>query len=87
MLRNLKAVYLQNDDYAAAVPVQKRLAALAADDPQEQRDLAMLCLQVDRPDEAIVPLQTYLDACPDTPEADELHALLRAARRNVAERN
>jgi regulator of sirC expression with transglutaminase-like and TPR domain len=87
MLRNLKAIYLQNDDYPAAIPVQKRLAALAPDDSQEQRDLAILCLQVDRPAEAIVPLQTYLDAFPDTPEANELETLLRAARRKVAERN
>jgi regulator of sirC expression with transglutaminase-like and TPR domain len=87
MLRNLKAIYLQNDDFPAAIPVQKRLAALAPDDAQEQRDLALLYLQVDRPAEAIVPLEAYLEACPDNPGADELHVLLRAARRAVAERN
>jgi regulator of sirC expression with transglutaminase-like and TPR domain len=87
MLRNLKAVYLRGDDYLATLPVQRRLAALRADDPQEQRDLGMLCLQVDRPAEAIAPLQSYLDARPDAPEARELRTLLRAARREVARWN
>jgi regulator of sirC expression with transglutaminase-like and TPR domain len=87
MLRNLKAIYLQNDDYVAAVPVQRRLAALNADEPQEQRDLGMLCLQVDRPAEAIAPLQAYLDSSPEGPEADRVRAVLRAARREVARWN
>ena len=87
MLRNLKAIYLQNGDYLAVVPVQQRLVALLHDDAEEQRSLVLLCLQVDRPAAAVAPLQTYLAAHPDAPEADELRALLRAARHSVAERN
>jgi regulator of sirC expression with transglutaminase-like and TPR domain len=87
MLRNLKAIYLGRHDYAEALPVLRRLAALNPGDPHEQRDLGMLCLQLDRPAEAIDPLQAYLDARPQAQEADVVRPLLRAARRETALRN
>jgi regulator of sirC expression with transglutaminase-like and TPR domain len=87
MLRNLKTIYLEQQDYAAALPVIRRLAALNQGDPHEQRDLGMLCLQLDRPAEAIDPLQAYLDARPQDQDADIVRPLLRAARREMALRN
>jgi regulator of sirC expression with transglutaminase-like and TPR domain len=87
MLRNLKAIYLRGHDFSTALPVQRRLAALNPDDPLEQRDLGMLCLQLDRPAEAIAPLQSLLDARPEPEDADAIRALLRAARREVASWN
>jgi regulator of sirC expression with transglutaminase-like and TPR domain len=87
MLRNLKAIYLEQHDHAAALPVLRRLAALNPGDPQEQRDLGMLCLRLDRPADAIAPLQAYLDARPNAQDADMIGPLLRAARREVALRN
>jgi regulator of sirC expression with transglutaminase-like and TPR domain len=87
MLRNLKAIYLQDRDFAAALPVLRRLAALAPGDPEEQRDYAMLCLRLDRPADAVAPLQAYLDARPHADDVATLGSLLRAARREVAARN
>ena len=87
MLRNLKSIYVQQHDYIAALPVQRRLAALNPNDPAEHRDLGMLCIQVDRSGEAIAALQTYLDARPEAGDAETIHALLRAARRELALRN
>jgi regulator of sirC expression with transglutaminase-like and TPR domain len=87
MLRNLKAIYLEQRDSASALPVQRRLAALNQGDPEEQRDLGMLCLQLDRPAEAIEPLQAYLDARPQAEDATLLRPLLSAARRETAQRN
>jgi regulator of sirC expression with transglutaminase-like and TPR domain len=84
MLTNLKAIYFENDDYLAALPIQRRLAALRQCDPTEQRDLGMLCLQVDRPAEAIEPLQAYLDARPLAPDAHAVLGLVRSVRREVA---
>ena len=84
LLRNLKGIYLRSHDYMAALPVQRRLAALNQGDAHEQRDLGMLCLQVDRPGEAIAPLQTYLEARPESDDAAPVRALLKAARREVA---
>jgi regulator of sirC expression with transglutaminase-like and TPR domain len=87
MLRNLKVIYAQERDFPSAVPVQRRLAALNPADPHEQRDLGMLLLHVDRPAEAIDPLQIYLDARPQADDAEPIRSLLRAARREVAQRN
>jgi regulator of sirC expression with transglutaminase-like and TPR domain len=84
MLRNLKAIYLRTHEYTSALPVQRRLAALRPDEPEEQRDLGMLCLQLDRAAEALTPLQAYLDAWPEADDAEAVRALLRAARREVA---
>ena len=87
MLRNLKAIYLGMHDYLSALPVQRRLAAVARDDPAEQRDLGMICLQIDRPGEAIDPLQAYLAALPDADDAETVADLLKTARRIVAQWN
>ncbi|HEX8200354.1 MAG TPA: transglutaminase-like domain-containing protein, partial [Isosphaeraceae bacterium] len=64
MLRNLKATYLQRQDFAAAVPVQRRLVALLEDDPLERRDLGVVCLHAGRPGEALDHLPAYLAAFP-----------------------
>jgi regulator of sirC expression with transglutaminase-like and TPR domain len=47
----------------------------------------MLCLQLDRPAEAIDPLQAYLDAQPQADDAETIRSVLRAARREVAQWN
>ena len=87
MLRNLKAIYLGTNDFPSALSVQRRLAAAAADEPEEQRDLGMICLQLDHSGEAIDPLQAYLAALPDAADAEPVTALLNAARRQVARWN
>ena len=87
MLRNLKAIYFQRNEFLLALPVQRRLAAIELGEPEEQRDLGMLCLQVDRPGDALKPLEAYLQARPDAVDADGVGSLLRAARREVARWN
>ena len=84
MLRNLKSIYVQNHEYASAVPVQRRLAAVLPGEPEEQRDLGTLLLRVGRPAEALDPLETYLRARPAGDDAGSIRHLLRAARREVA---
>ncbi len=87
MLRNLKGIYLEQKDFASALPVVRRLAVLRRDDPLELRDWGMICLQVDRPGEALGPLQSYVDALPDAPDIAAIQSLLKSARREVAFRN
>lgn len=86
MLRNLKAIYLGTNDFSSALSVQRRLAAVSRE-PEEQRDLGMICLQLDHAGEAIDPLQAYLAALPDASDAGPVTALLEAARRRVARWN
>lgn len=87
MLHNLKAVYLRLQEFPAALPVMRRLAALYPDDPQERRDLGMVCLHADRPGEALGHLTAYLAALPDATDAPIIASLLDAARRDLASRN
>jgi regulator of sirC expression with transglutaminase-like and TPR domain len=87
MLRNLKSIYLGMHDYLSALPVQRRLVAVARDEPDEQRDLGLICLQIDRPGEAIDPLQAYLTARPNAEDAQKVADLLKTARRIVARWN
>jgi regulator of sirC expression with transglutaminase-like and TPR domain len=87
MLRNLKAIYFQRNEFMLALPVQRRLAAVELGEPEEQRDLGMLCLQVDRPGDAVGPLEAYLQAQPEAADAEVVGSLLRAARREVARWN
>ncbi len=87
MLRNLKAVYLQKHDFPSALPVLRRLSAMAPEDPLERRDLGMVCLHSDRPGEAVTHLSAYLDASPQAADAEAVASLLLTARSTLALRN
>jgi regulator of sirC expression with transglutaminase-like and TPR domain len=87
MLRNLKAIYLGTHDYLSALPVQRRLVAVSPDDAAEQRDLGMICLQIDRPGEAIDHLKAYLASQPCADDAETVADLLKTAQRIVARWN
>jgi len=87
MLRNLKAIYLRAEDIPSALPVQRRLAALNPRDGDEVRDLGVICLQAERPGDAVDRLRAYLEATPDGALAPEISALLATARRRLAEWN
>ncbi|WP_337177807.1 transglutaminase-like domain-containing protein [Paludisphaera sp.] len=86
MLRNLKAVYVGREDFASAYIVQGRLAEIS-EDPLERRDLGMLCLQLDRPGEAIDPLVDYLKSRPGADDSETVRALLSGARSQLAQWN
>ena len=64
MLRNLKTVYLNKQDLASVLPVQRRLTALNSNSPDELRDLAVVCIQTEHHGEAIDPLEAYLSLSP-----------------------
>lgn len=87
MLHNLKAVYLRENDFASALPVLRRLTALAGDDPIERRDLGVACLHAGRPGEAIDHLDAYLTAFPKATDSVPVATLLKVARREVASWN
>jgi regulator of sirC expression with transglutaminase-like and TPR domain len=87
MLRNVKAIYLNANDIPSALPVQRRLTALNPLDPREVQDLGILCLNADRPGEALDPLEVYLSRAPDSAESKEIQALFEVARRRVAQSN
>jgi regulator of sirC expression with transglutaminase-like and TPR domain len=87
MLRNLKAVYLREQDFESAWPVQRRLAALCPAEPLERRDLGLVALRTDRVGSAVEALETYLRDMPQADDAPAVTAYLRAARKDLAQRN
>lgn len=84
MLRNLKAAYLREQEFLAALPVLRRLVALERDDPEERRDLGVCCVHAGRPGEALDHLDAYLKARPKAADAQDVDAVARVARREVA---
>ena len=87
MLRNLKAIYGSRQDVGSLLLVQRRLAAISHDEPNELRDLGLLCAQTNRLGEALDPLQAYLDTAPMADDATEIAALVEAIRRQMARWN
>jgi regulator of sirC expression with transglutaminase-like and TPR domain len=87
MLRNLKANYLREDDYASTLPVARRLAALDRDNMPEQRDWGLLAYRAGLPGEALAPLTRYLASTPDAADVAAVREVVRAVRRDVIESN
>ena len=87
MLRNLKAIYGTQQDVGSLLPVQRRLAALIQNDPNELRDLGLLYAQTNRVGEAIDPLETYVETSPLADDVNEIRALVEAIRRQLARWN
>jgi regulator of sirC expression with transglutaminase-like and TPR domain len=86
VLRNLKAAHAMDDAWQSALPVQQRLAALLPDNPEEQRDLALVYLRSGHPHPALDLLNNYAAACNEE-RARLVEPYLRIARRMVAELN
>ncbi len=84
MLRNLKASYLREHDFEAAVPVLRRLVALRKGDLEERRDFGVVCARAGIAGEALGHLAAYLAARPDAEDSEDIAALARVTRREVA---
>lgn len=86
MLRNLKAIYLQESRWQRLLAVQQRLVILLPDSIEEVRDrgLAYANLECFRP--ALEDLEAYVDARPDaadTAKLKERMPTLRAMSKNL----
>ncbi len=86
MLRNLKAAYVMDNQWLAALPVQQRLVLLLPEVLDEQRDLGLMYLRNGRPIAAMSLLENYVAHCPRD-QVDALQPYLRSARRMAAELN
>jgi regulator of sirC expression with transglutaminase-like and TPR domain len=86
ILNNLKALYANRDEWAAAWPVQQRLCALSPQSFAERRDLGFIALKSGRSSEAISILETLLKTAPKD-ERSMIEATLRSATREMARWN
>ncbi len=76
MNNNLKASFLRRRDDLGALRAVDRLEILDPAQPDLQRDRALLLARLDRPQEAVAPLEAYLDARPEAEDAVELAVFL-----------
>jgi regulator of sirC expression with transglutaminase-like and TPR domain len=83
MLYNLKAIYVQRNDYQRALSVVERLMLLRPTLLMEIRDRGLLLAQLERYDAALEDLQHYLQLAPNAPDAATVQrqiAVLRQQR-------
>lgn len=80
MLRNLKGIYHERQDFEKLLDVQQRLVALLPDDAQERRDRGLIFAQLECPRAALEDLNYYLDNAPSAPEAEEIRSTISVLR-------
>lgn len=83
MLNNLKAIYLENENWKPALPVQQRLTLLEPASYAQRRDLALVTLKAGHPDRAL----GMLESCAKTAPSDDritLEKLIDQARSDLA---
>jgi regulator of sirC expression with transglutaminase-like and TPR domain len=83
MLRNLRAVYTEQEDYDRALLAQERILVLNAQDATEHRDHGMLLARAMEPNAAIEALDRYLTRVPRAADAKEIRAFVARLRRDA----
>ena len=80
MVRNLKAIYLDGEDYVRALEVSDFAIALEPDSLYNRRDRGIVHYQLGHSAEALDDLVYYLDLAPDGSESEGLYALVAELR-------
>ena len=76
ILRNLKNIYFEGQDYVRALTIIERLMALQPEVAQERRDRGVAHYQLGRYQEALDDLLGYLDAAPNGSDSEEVKRLV-----------
>lgn len=87
MLTNLKLIYLQQDESAAALSCVERILLLAPDDPQELRDRGLLYLRLDCHAEAAADLERFVMLAGSASAAAAVRPYLEQARERARRLN
>lgn len=80
MVRNLKAIYMEGDDYVRALEVSELALALEPDSIYNRRDRGIAHYQLGHSAEALDDLSRYLDAAPTDSSTEGIHALAAELR-------
>jgi regulator of sirC expression with transglutaminase-like and TPR domain len=83
MLRNLKAIYLDNDDNDRALSVMEWIITLSPADANEVRDRGLLYRELEAFRAALEDLERYLDLAPHAEDAHEIRGHVVELRKNV----
>lgn len=88
MLRNLKGIYLRQDDWLRALSSSERLIALLPDDAgEEYRDRGGIYLKLECFRAAMGDFHTYLKQCPGAADANDIRARIAELAPRVARLN
>jgi regulator of sirC expression with transglutaminase-like and TPR domain len=87
VLRNLKTIYVQREEYAQALAVMEWIITLAPADAAEVRDRGLLFARLECPRAAVEDLERYLELTPDAEDAHELRGRVVELRRAAARLN
>ena len=87
MLRNLKSLYTEKEDFERALRCADRLLKLDADQPGELRDRGLLYLRVGHNAAGTADLSQYLTANEEADDADKIRRLLIEASTKAARVN
>ena len=83
MLRNLKNIYVNSEDYARALRIQDLLLDVQPDVPQEVRDRALLHDKLDHLRAAVADYQMYLLLAPDSGDSARVQGRISALRQSL----
>jgi len=87
MLRNLKAIYLQQRDYAHALPTLDWILLLHPGEVAELRDRGLTYLKLECVRAALSDLERYLEKAPAAADRDEIRSRVVDLRRSAARLN
>jgi regulator of sirC expression with transglutaminase-like and TPR domain len=85
LLRNLKRVYLAQEDFTRALSIVERQLLITPDDAGEIRDRGILMAHMGKPGAAVADLEAYLALLPGAPDAESVKGRLAWLRRKIAE--
>jgi regulator of sirC expression with transglutaminase-like and TPR domain len=80
MLRNLKGLFQQQEQWDRLLGIQERLVILLPAQIEEQRDRGIAFAHLECPQAALKDVEAYLKARPDAPDADDLRIQLAELR-------
>lgn len=80
MLRNLKSIHQQAEDFPQLLAVQHRLVCLLPEAWDERRDRGLTLAELGQPDAAADDLCAYLDHQPDAADAEPMRRMLAELR-------
>ena len=75
-LRNLKAIYSQQERWERLLGIQQRLVILLPDAVEEIRDRGLALAQLDYIRPAVDDMRRYIDEVPDASDFEEIQAQL-----------
>lgn len=83
VLNNLKVIYVRKGAHELALGAVERLVLLQPGAPSEIRDRGLLRAQLGHLQPALDDLSTYLEACPEAPDADAMRRHAEALQRGL----